>query len=197
MRILLVYAHPCRESFVSGLKDMAVETLTAGGHEVSVVDLYDEGFSAVLTAEERRAYHDEGDNLKGIERHVELLRQTEALVLVYPTWWYGMPAILKGWFDRVWVPGVAFKMPAGPNQPLRPALSNIKTVTVITTAGAPNWFTWFYMGHPAKKVLMRGIRMLCAPGAKGRWYCHYSMDSSTPESRTKYLEKVRSALKSL
>lgn len=197
MNVLLVYAHPCPESYVSAIRQTAEETLVRSGHKVEVLDLYADGFDPVLSTAERRAYHDESVNTQGIERYVDQLRRADVLLLVYPTWWYGMPAILKGWFDRIWVPGVGFKMPTGPNTPIRPGLPNIKQVIVLTTAGAPKWFTLVYMGHPAKKVLLRGIKLLCAPGAKGRWYCHYSMDSSTPESRKTFLAKVTKVLEKL
>jgi putative NADPH-quinone reductase len=67
-------------------------------------DLYADQFQPVLTLAEREVHYAVGANLAGVEGYVERLRAAEALVLCFPTWWYGMPAILKGWFDRIWLP---------------------------------------------------------------------------------------------
>lgn len=190
MRILVIYAHPVPESFGGALRHTVVDSLIEAGHTVECRDLYAEGFEAALSAEERQVYHTIPDNSSGIEDHVAALRACDALVLVFPTWWYGMPAILKGWFDRVWVPGVAFNLPKD-GGPIRPGLPNIKKFGVVTTAGAPAWFTWFYMGHPNKKVLFRGLRILCAPRTRTTWLCHYEMDKATPNSLQRFLTKVR------
>jgi NAD(P)H dehydrogenase (quinone) len=100
MRVLVVYAHPLRDSFAAALRDVIVARLREGGHEVDHCDLCAEGFDPVLTPEERRAYNTAQPDLAAVESHVARLRAAEVLVLCFPTWWYGMPAILKGWFDR-------------------------------------------------------------------------------------------------
>jgi NAD(P)H dehydrogenase (quinone) len=99
--------------------------LTGRGHQVDDLDLYAERFEPVLTLTEREGYFEVGANLSSVERYVERLCAAEALVLCFPTWWYGMPAILKGWFDRVWLPGVAFSSPAA-GGPIRRCLTNIR-----------------------------------------------------------------------
>lgn len=110
MRIQLIYAHPVEGSFCSALRDTARATLQQRGHDVRVTDLYAEGFQPALSRLERLAYEEPDAVTAGIRGHVEQLSRAEALVLVFPTWWYGMPAILKGYFDRVWIPGVAFDL---------------------------------------------------------------------------------------
>ena len=117
MRILIVYAHPRADSLAAALRDATKSALEARGHEVELRDLYAEGFQPAMSAEERGRHHDVPRNLDGIEDHVASLQRAEALVLVHPTWWYGMPAMLKGWFDRIWVPGVAFRLGDGPIEP--------------------------------------------------------------------------------
>ncbi len=79
--------------------------LRANGHEVDLCDLYAEGFEPILTAEMRREYHDTSLNRKGIEDYVERLHKAEALVVQFPTWCFGFPAMLKGFFDRLFSPG--------------------------------------------------------------------------------------------
>jgi len=190
MRIHLVHAHPVPESFNAACRDAAVAALERAGHEIDLLDLYAEGFEPVLSAEERRVYHDIGPNVATVEDYVVRLRACDALVLVFPTWWYGMPAILKGWFDRVWAPGVSFTLPEG-GGPIRPALTNIRKLGVVTSTGAPKWFTRLYMREPVKRVVLRGLKTLCAPKADHVWLCHYGMDASTDDSRKAFLTEIK------
>ena len=100
---------------------------------------------------------------------------------------FGLPAMLKGWFDRVWAPGVAFDINGGV---IRPLLTGVRHVVAVTTMGAPWWFAWF-MGHPGRMFLSRGVRAVCGRGCRFTWRAHDRMDSSTPETRAKFLAKVR------
>ena len=86
MRILVLYAHPCAESFTAALHRRAVGTLRAAGHEVDDCDLYAEGFQPVLTAAERRIYDDPTRNTAPVAGDVDRLRRAEALVIVCPVW---------------------------------------------------------------------------------------------------------------
>ena len=110
MRVLVLYAHPDPESFAAALHRTIVETLAAAGHEVDDCDLYAEGFNPVLSREERVGYHDLAHNQMPVSAYVARLQKAEALVLSYPVWNFGFPAILKGFFDRVFLPGVSFKL---------------------------------------------------------------------------------------
>ncbi|MBO0347019.1 NAD(P)H-dependent oxidoreductase [Roseibium limicola] len=194
MRALVVYCHPCEESFNAALRDKVVATLKSAGHEVRLRDLYKEGFQPVMSAEERRGYHDEGDNVVPVKAHVDDILWCEMLIFVYPTWWYGLPAMLKGWLDRVWVPHVTFQMPTA-DRGMRPNMQHIVRLGVVTTCGA-SWWLSKLVGEPGRKTLMRGMRALCHPRGKTLYMAHYKMDSSTVESRETYLAKVERRLKS-
>ena len=98
MRYLVVYAHPVDDSFVAALHRCVVKTLREAGHTVDDCDLNAEGFQPVLSEAERRAYHDVRANRASVAKEIERLTRCEGLVFVYPTWWYGMPAILKEQF---------------------------------------------------------------------------------------------------
>jgi NAD(P)H dehydrogenase (quinone) len=189
MRTLVVYCHPCPESFNAAVKDTVVETLQQGGHDVRLIDLYADGFDPVMSADERRGYHDEGENVLPVAEHVAAINWCEMLVFVYPTWWFGLPAMLKGWLDRVWVPHVTFAMPTETDG-MKPKMQHIKKIGVVTTCGA-TWLISKLMGEPGRKTLLRGMKALCAPGCKSMYLAHYQMDTSTPDSRARYLAKVR------
>ncbi|MEO1000668.1 MAG: NAD(P)H-dependent oxidoreductase [Pseudomonadota bacterium] len=187
MQALVVYCHPKPESFTAAIRDRVVAGLREGGAEVEVIDLYAEGFAPCLTQAEMETYEVHPANVAPVRRHVEAVRAADTLVFVYPTWWYGMPAALKGWLDRVLLPGVAFSLPSEGD--IRPELQHVTRLGVFTTCGA-SWRLTRFVGAPGKRTLMLGLGLLCAPWLK-RFYCaHYSMDASTPESRARHLARV-------
>jgi NAD(P)H dehydrogenase (quinone) len=194
MRFLVVYAHPLDDSFHAALHLRVLTALKEAGHEVDDCDLYAEGFDPVLSAEERRVYHDIDANHGFASRDVERLRRCQGLVLVFPAWWFGMPAILKGWFDRVWLPGVAFALARG--QP-RPLLHGITRFAVVTTYGSPWWVINLLMGDPCRKVLMRGVRILMSRHVRTLWLAKYNMDSAGEVSCSRFLQKVEHGVRTL
>jgi putative NADPH-quinone reductase len=189
MKILVVFCHPVRESFARAILDRCVEELGRAGHQVVVKDLYGEGFNPVLSAEERRAYDEIGANQRPVAGEVAALEAARGLLLIYPTWWYGLPAMLKGWFDRVWVPGVAFSLDARRGISTH-SLGGIERLMAVTTYGAPRWFIRLWMGDPGRKVMFRGMRPLLAPRCRAAWAALYGMDGGTPERRRRFLDQV-------
>ena len=189
MRALVVYSHPAEGSFNAAIRDLVVEKLRGAGAEVRMSDLYAEGFQPVLTTEELTGYLDHPKNRKPVEAHCADIEWCDTLIFVYPTWWYGLPAILKGWLDRVLLPEVAFLMPDGVNKTIRPGLHHITRLGVFTTCGASWWLTRF-VGAPGRRQLMRGVGLLLHPRARKVFAAHYLMDSSTPESRSRHLDRV-------
>ena len=195
MRCVVVFAHPVAESYCAALRDAAVSALRGARHEVRIVDLYAEGFDPVLSRQERLDYHTEGVNEVNVRAHIELLRWAEALVFVYPTWWYGLPAILKGWLDRVWVPGVTFTLPAG-GKPIRGLMDNIVRLVGISTSGSSRlWLA--LVGNPGRHTITRGVRALCHRRCRTTWLAHYAIDRSTAASRAAFLERVGQRLAQL
>src|SRR5882724_852960 len=109
MRLLLVFCHPDPESYGAALRRAAATALRSAGHELREIDLYASGFEPVLSRAEKASYLPAtAKNVEGVAEQVAALRWAEGWVVVYPTWFYGPPAMLKGWLERVWLPGVAF-----------------------------------------------------------------------------------------
>lgn len=102
MKCLVVTTHPLSESLCKHLAEHAVRRLKAMQHDVVVEDLYAEKFDPVLTEGERESYYSVSYDASKIAGEVKRLQEAEALVLLFPTWWFSFPAMLKGWFDRVW-----------------------------------------------------------------------------------------------
>jgi len=195
MRILVVYCHPCPESFTAAARDAVLAGLHAGGHETRLVDLYASGFDPVMDGPERRGYHTPGENEARVREHLASLRWCEGLVFVYPTWWYAQPAMLKGWLDRVWVPHATFAMPQG-SGPIGRVLTNIRFIAVVTTLGSPWWWWTLVMGAPGRRILLRGFRPLVAPRCRTRWIALHKMDTASLATRQRFLARVRSELSS-
>ncbi|EWY41113.1 NAD(P)H dehydrogenase [Skermanella stibiiresistens SB22] len=193
MRIHVIFAHPVDTSFNAAIHRTVVAALERAGHEVRDFDLHARGFDPTLGAREREDYHTTGVNEAPVREYVDALRWADALVFVFPTWWYGVPAILKGYLDRVWLPGVAFHLPEDGGR-IQPGLTNIRKLAIITTHGSPWWFMKFWMRDPGKAVFTRGLRPLMARGCRVVHLAHASMDKSTPESRRRFLAKVDKTL---
>ncbi|MGI9462544.1 MAG: NAD(P)H-dependent oxidoreductase [Aestuariivirgaceae bacterium] len=194
MKALVVYCHPNPASFNGAVLKSVIDALEQADAEYVVIDLYREGFQPALNLHDWQAYEDCTCNTKGLERHVEAVGWCDTLLFVYPTWWYGLPALLKGWCDRVLVPGVAFDMPDGGN--IKPGLSHITRLGVFTTCGASRWLT-FFVGAPGKRTLLRGIGLLCARRCKTAFAAHYLMDASTEKTRQRHLKRVERKMRRL
>lgn len=190
MRVLVVHAHPVAASFNASLFRLTVERLAANGHQVDTIDLYQDGFNPVMSETERLNYHDLEINRKPVERYVDRLLAAEALVLVYPVWNYGFPAILKGWFDRVFLPGVSFGLVDGK---VRPTLHNIGRILVVTSYGGSRFRSWL-MGDPPRKIANRMLRATVRPGAPVTYLAHYEMNLSTEQTRQSFMSKVEKNL---
>lgn len=189
MRIQVVHSHPLTESYDHALFGVIVETLRTNGHEVVATDLYREGFQPAMTEAERRSYMGNGYDTGAIAHYTETLKSVDGVILCFPHWWFSMPAMLKGWVDRVWGPGVAFTYDA--DGKLEPALANIKLFGVVTSYGSPWWAVVLYAGNAGHKVLMRGMKPMCAKDARSFYLAHYAMDRSTPKSREAFIAKVK------
>ena len=187
MRVLMIYAHPLPESFHATLHCTAVTALREAGHEVDDLDLNAEGFNPVLSEEERRHYHDLSRNRAPVESYIKRLEWAEALVLCFPTWTMGLPAILKGFFDRVLVPGFAFHLDEG--KPVRPGLTNIRKIAAIVTYGRPRWMVW-YCGDPPRKTVMRYLRWQSG-NCPTRYIAQYHMNEASAEQRAAFIARVR------
>jgi putative NADPH-quinone reductase len=193
MRVLVLYAHPNPESYGAALHRTVVSALEGAGHVVDDCDLYAEGFDPVLTYDERMAYHDVPGNRAPVVEYVRRLENAEALVLVFPVWNFGFPAILKGFLDRVFLPGVSFRIENGLVQP---NLTHLKRLVAVTTYGAPRWRAML-MGDPPRKVVMRMLRVLVAPNARARYLALHDMNRQTQNGREAFLRRVRDTVSRL
>jgi NAD(P)H dehydrogenase (quinone) len=193
VQVLVVFAHPDPDSFGAAVRSAAVAGLERGGHEVRVVDLYAEGFRTAMTTEERIAYHSAGPLLDPqVQAHADLVRWAEALVFVYPTWWSGLPAILKGWLERVFADGVAFTMHPVTGKVV-PALGHVRVIVGVTTYGSPRW-SRLVLGDSGRRTLHRALWLCCPRRTRRLWLGFDGVDGRPEGARRAHLANVERRL---
>ncbi len=156
------------------------------------MDLYAENFDPVYSAEEHRLQRSGPDEKPAVADQAQRLRNAEALVLVYPTWWGGQPAILKGWIDRVWIEGVAYAVPAGAKR-LKPLLTQMRSISAVTTHGSSKLVNALG-GEPGKRVALRGLRALCGLTTPVHWVACYGMDRASDRQRHRFIKRAQTAM---
>lgn len=192
MRVLVLYAHPHEESFCAALHAAVLEGLGEAGHAIDDVDLYAEDFDPVLSREERLAYHAVPDNRVPVAAHVGRLIAADAIVVVAPIWNFGFPAILKGYFDRVFLPGVSLHLKDDGG--VAPGLTNIRKLATVTTYGGGR-FRAMLAGDPPRKFMTRVMRVTIRPFAKVVYLALYGMNVATDAQRRAFLDRVQGEMR--
>lgn len=176
VNVLVVLAHPLRDSLCHRLAEHVSDELRWAGHDVVIEDLYARDFDPALSSIERRRYNAPDYRAEGdMRRPIERLSAAEAIVLVFPTWWFGLPAILKGWIDRAWVPDIAFDHHQDVSV-LKPLLGNLRHLVAITTLASPWWLDWFLLGRPVAKMFKYALLPSCAVDCRFRMLSLYRSD---------------------
>ncbi len=184
MKVLIIIAHPLKNSLSNYFAQKAISKLKEQGHEIIIEDLYVSGFNPALDVNERETYYQNYD-ISLIEKQTKQLQQADALILIFPTWWFGFPAILKGWFDRVWGPSIAFEH-ANNFGPITPKLNNLRRVMTITTLGSPWWVDRLIMRQPVKRILKLALLKTCAPQCKFEFYSLYESEKPSEKDLEKF-----------
>lgn len=195
MDVVVALAHPNSDSFCHALAQRACDGLRAAGHEVHLLDLYALGFHAAMSPEDHAAYHTDhpaADPM--VAEHADLVRNAEALVFVYPTWWSSMPAMLKGWLERVMLPGVAFVF--NDKGKVRPGLTKVRRVVGISTYGSPRAYVKF-VNDNGRRAITRALRLNTGLRTRASWLGLYAIDTATAAQREAFLAKVERKMRSL
>ncbi|MEH6680914.1 MAG: NAD(P)H-dependent oxidoreductase [Sediminicola sp.] len=128
MRHLIVYAHPHEKSLNHFLKETVLESLQAKNHEIVVRDLYQLNFDPILSLKDMNGQRS-GKVTKDVQLEQDFIRWADHITFVYPIWWTGMPAIMKGYIDRVFSYGFAYSYDQGVQKGL---LAGKRTVIINT-----------------------------------------------------------------
>ncbi len=197
MKAYVVFCHPTHESLIGAALQRTLAGLAAGGHDVRCTDLYADGFDPAFSRNDhanQRVDHRRDPTLRpAIAAYVENLQWCDMLVLVYPTWWSGQPAMLKGFIDRLFVNGVAWSLPDGASR-IRPLLRNITRIVAVTSHGSSKFIN-AVEGEGGKRIITRALRVTCNVRCRTRWVAIYNVDRSTPADRTVFLERVEQRMR--
>lgn len=184
MNVVVVLGHPSANSYCAAIFDSIISALDQQ-HKVSAIRLAEENFITAISSDERQAYETQSPLISDeTRRYATLLQQAEALIFVYPTWWSGLPAQLKGWLERVFVLGVAFRF--NNNGKIRPNLNNVRHIIGVSTYGSP-WRYVKLVNDNGRRTLTRAIRASTGLQARTMWHGLYALDTCTAEQRKQFI----------
>jgi NAD(P)H dehydrogenase (quinone) len=194
VRAVVIVANPNSTGFSHAICDRVRMGLEENGHEVIVHDLYAEGFRAAMSADERAAYHGDTPVLDPlVGRHIADITSAHTLIVIYPTWWSSMPAIMKGWLERVMVPGVGFVFDA--KHKVRPGLTNIKRLVGISTYGSPRRYVAL-INDNGRRTIKRALRISTGLDTRSKWLPLYAIEQASAAEREQFLDRVERAARS-
>lgn len=187
---LLVLADPHGDSFIADLADTASAAFSSAEWKVDVIDLAD--YAPAMTIEDRRAYHTDNPIVDPIVRdHADKVLAAEALVFVYPVVWGTLPSLLKGWFDRTMVVGVALKLVRGK---VRRNLTKIRKVAALACDNSESHLPGtFHDG--GKRLMKRTLTIITHRRCKSVYLRHHA--AKAPGGAAAFKEKAAQSLQKL
>ena len=175
---------------VRAAHDAALAGLTVAGHALRVRDLAAEGFEPAMSLTEREAYHGDQPVISDlIGAHAADLEWAEALLFIYASGPLGLPAVSKGWLERVLVPGVAFRFDERTGK-VKPTLGHVRLVMGVAVYDATRAQVRRF-GDPGRRVILRALRLVTGPRTRARWFGLYDTNRATSAQRAEFLDRVR------
>jgi NAD(P)H dehydrogenase (quinone) len=182
-KILIINGHPDKESYNVGLTEAYKQGAAESEAAVTLINIRDLNFKPNLQYGYRKRTELEPDLLSSIEK----IKEADHIVWVFPMWWYGYPALMKGFIDRVFLPGITFDYVPGKTMPKK--LLKGKTGRIIITADTPRWYNSLFMKSPAIHQLKKGTLQFCGINPVKVSYIA-PVKGSTEKFRNKWLSKV-------
>ncbi|MCY7579857.1 NAD(P)H-dependent oxidoreductase [Bacillus altitudinis] len=186
----IVYAHPWDGSYNHAILTSITEKLETKRETFQVIDLYKDGFNPVFTAEELKHFHKGETPYLLVKDYQEKLKQSTELVFIFPVWWWDLPAILKGFIDKVMLSGFAFIEDQNTGT-LKGLLTNIKKTTVISTSTTDKEYIESEAGNAIQSVFIN--RTLADLGLKNestKWIHFSRVNLTTDEKRKQFLKEI-------
>lgn len=186
----IVYAHPWDGSYNHAIMTSITENLETKKEPFQVIDLYKDGFNPVFTAEELKHFHKGETPYLLVKDYQEKLKQSTELVFIFPVWWWDLPAILKGFIDKVMLSGFAFIEDQNTGT-LKGLLTNIKKTTVISTSTTDKKYIESEAGNAIQSVFIN--RTLADVGLKNestKWIHFSRVNLTTDEKRKQFLKEI-------
>ncbi len=187
MKTTIILSHPWHGSFNKAIMDSVVNQLEQAKKAYQVIDLNKVAFNPVLEEKDLALFSIGETTDPMVQKYQHMLMETDELVFIFPVWWFGIPAILKGFFDKVMLKDFAY---IEGKTGLKGLLTHIKRTTVITTSELPTWYLILFSGNPIKGTFIRST--LRGIGLKKVKWLNSGMTSSGKKiTRTNFLHKVK------
>lgn len=188
MKVVIIFNHPYDGSYCNAILKSVTTGLERANHEIDLIHLDKEGFNPVTTAADLKAFIDGNPVDPQVIAYKERLEKADQLIFIFPIWWELMPALTKGFVDKVITPGVAYEYSNDKKTRMRPRI-NIKGVTVITTMNTPKILYRLAFGNAIHRALIRGT--FWKLGYKNRKWINISMVKFVSDKkRKKWLKNI-------
>jgi putative NADPH-quinone reductase len=198
MKVLIVFDHPYglaasdnvphKRSFTAAVAATAIRGLVQAGHEVDVIDLHVDGFNPVMSAADLAAWRRKTVVEETALNYQQRLMAADHVVFAFPIWWESMPAMTKGFLDKVMTKGIVYSE-TKPGRPFKNGLQNLRGVTLMTVMATPDFLYRWLFGNPITKIIFRGtFRKI---GVRNLEWMNFSNPAGkTSAQRIKILEKT-------
>lgn len=192
MNCHLVYCHPSERSFAMEIRERVLDGLRNGSSDWHLTEalLYEHHFDPVLSARDYEQYADQSSMDELAAQYGRQLRAADHAIWIFPVWMYSLPAMLKGYLDKVWRPGVTFQLTGGGVEPL---LTRLQSVIVCCTFGQSIELVQA-RGDPVQNLFERMIDQNCLAHCRVAYYPCYGCDDISPERRVAYLNGIAGCL---
>ncbi|WP_192349984.1 NAD(P)H-dependent oxidoreductase [Algoriphagus sp. Y33] len=196
MKVAIVFNHPYEGSFCNAILNSVMTGLRLSNHEVDLIHLDKDNFNPVMSSADLKAFRDKKPVDPMVLEYKTRLEQVDHLIFIFPIWWELMPAMTKGFIDKVIFPGVAYDYVNDSSTKMKPLWNKVKGVTMITTMNTPGFLYWGIFGNAIQKALMRGT--FWKLGYKNRKWISFNMVKMVPsEKRIKWLNNIQDRFMSL
>jgi NAD(P)H dehydrogenase (quinone) len=188
MRAVIVFNHPYEKSYCNAILEAVTTGLQKGKHHVDLIHLDNDNFNPAMSKEDLKAFVDHAPIDPQVIDYSNRLKKADHLIFIFPIWWDLMPAMTKGFIDRVLSPGIVYDHhPRGFG--LIPLLKNLKGVTIITTMNKPRIMYWLLIGNLIRKAMLSSV--FKTMGYKNlNWISHNMVKSVTQKKRVKWLNDL-------
>lgn len=188
MNVVIVFNHPYEGSYCNAILDSVTKGLQRGQHKIDLIHLDNDGFNPTMSKADLKAFVEHKPVDPQVIDYNKRLEIADHLIFIFPIWWDLMPAMTKGFIDRVLYPGVVYEHhPRGFG--LVPLLKNMKGVTMITTMNKPKIMYSLLVGNLIRKALLRSV--FKTMGYKNlTWISHNMVKSVNQEKRVNWLSKL-------
>ncbi|WP_310831441.1 NAD(P)H-dependent oxidoreductase [Paenibacillus pedocola] len=198
MRVAIIFDHPYgagasdnvphARSYSAALLAAVIRGLNTQQHEIDLMDLHADGFNPVTSAQELSAWRQKTTLDPLAADYQKRLIAADHIIFIFPVWWESMPALTKGFLDKVFAKGVLYNEPK-PGRPFVHCLPNLQGVSLLTVMSTPDKIYRWYFGNPVTKILFRGTFRKMG-FHKLRWYNYTGMERRSPEQRSQFLAKT-------